>query len=47
MKSKSGTWYKNKSANKIGSNTEKMRYFDIDEKDESRIKESKIQKKAT
>ena len=43
----SGTQYWNESANESGSDTEEEGYSDVDEDDESRTKESKIQEEAT
>lgn len=39
--SKFGTWYWNKSINKSGFDMEEEKYFDVNEKDESRTKKSK------
>ena len=45
--SESGTWYWNESANESCFDTEEEGYSDIDEEDETRIEESKIQEEAT
>ena len=54
MEGKSGTWYQNKNANKSCSDIEEEGYFDVEEEDdtktresETKAEESKIQEKAT